>query len=80
MHCEVAFAATVDGLQTSVTEEIVGDPPENGLLPLPQANIVSRSREPASAWRTRIFKHILLRLHCKLLIIVISGEGFLSAW
>ena len=59
MHCDVAFVESVEGVQTSETEEMADDVGAGSfpLAPPPQPVIVSESKNTTRADRSRYFKH-----------------------
>jgi hypothetical protein len=62
LHCEVAFTAIAEGVQTGETEETVEDAEPEGLLPLPpQAISVTRSNDIPKAHGKGCLKGFLAR-------------------
>jgi hypothetical protein len=70
VHCDAADVATVEGLQTTDTEEIVGE--GTGVLnsgdPPPQPMTTAGSKQAKRAYHRSFFNRLLLELHWRLLI------------
>lgn len=70
VHCDVAFGATVAGVQATDTEELLDDTDGGGLLVtvLPHAVITSRIAAVGNANRKGFFLHRRIRSRCIRLI------------